>query len=98
MAKVEIYTTDYCPYCSKAKALLEQKDVDYIEIRVDKEPMKFEEMIRRSNGQRGVPQIFINNQGIGGFDDLWKLEQRGALYKLLTCNEKRQPDDRKSKR
>lgn len=93
MAKVEIYTTDYCPYCSKAKALLEQKGVDYIEIRVDKEPMKFEEMIRRSNGQRSVPQIFINNQGIGGFDDLWKLEQREALYKLLTCNKKRNPDD-----
>lgn len=91
MAKVEIYTTDYCPYCSKAKALLEQKGVDYIEIRVDKEPMKFEEMIRRSNGQRSVPQIFINNQGIGGFDDLWKLEQREALYKLLTCNKNEKP-------
>lgn len=88
MATVEIYTTTYCSYCLKAKALLEKKGVDYIEICIDKEPMKFEEMIRRSNGQRSVPQIFINNQGIGGFDDLWKLEQREALHKLLVCKKR----------
>lgn len=86
MVKVEIYTTDYCPYCLRAKALLEQKGVDYIEIRVDKEPTKFEEMIKRSNGRRSVPQIFINDRGIGGFDDLWKLEQRKELDKLLISN------------
>ena len=87
MAKVEIYTTDYCPYCLRAKTLLEQKGVDYVEIRVDREPMKFKEMIKRSNGQRSVPQIFINDKGIGGFDDLWKLVQRKELDNLLIFNE-----------
>lgn len=90
MVKVEIYTTDYCPYCLRAKALLEQKGVDYIEIRVDKEPAKFEEMIKRSNGRRSVPQIFINDRGIGGFDDLWKLEQRKELDKLLIYNKNKE--------
>lgn len=97
MVTVEIYTTNDCPYCSKAKALLEKKGVDYIEIRLDKEPMKFEEMIRRSNGQRSVPQIFINNQNIGGFDDLWKLEQRKALSNLLIYNKNEKSNDRKSR-
>lgn len=97
MVTVEIYTTDDCPYCSKAKALLKKKGVDYIEIRLDKEPMKFEEMIRRSNGQRSVPQIFINNQNIGGFDDLWKLEQRKALSNLLIYNKNEKSNDRKSR-
>ncbi|WP_102156961.1 glutaredoxin 3 [Coxiella endosymbiont of Rhipicephalus microplus] len=83
MIKVEIYITNYCPYCLRAKALLKQKGVDYIEIRVDKELTKFEEMIKRSNGRRSVPQIFINDRGIGGFNDLWKLEGKKELDKLL---------------
>lgn len=83
MIKVEIYITNYCPYCLRAKALLNQKGVDYIEIRVDKELTKFEEMIKRSNGRRSVPQIFINDQGIGGFNELWKLEEKKELDKLL---------------
>lgn len=98
MVKVEIYTTSNCPYCLRAKALLEQKCVDYLEILVDKELAKFEEMINRSNGRRSVPQIFINDQGIGGFDDLWELEQSKELDNLLVANKNEETfDGRKSK-
>lgn len=95
MAKVEIYTADSCPYCLRAKLLLDQKGVGYVEIRVDGEPSKLEEMIKRS-GRHSVPQIFINGRGIGGFDDLWQLEQRKELDLLI--NEHEDTDDRKTKR
>ncbi|QTS83641.1 glutaredoxin 3 [Coxiella endosymbiont of Amblyomma nuttalli] len=83
--KIEIYTTARCPYCIKAKALLDQKGVKYTEIHVDQEEEKFREMLKRSNGLRTVPQIFINDYGIGGFDALWKLEQKKQLDALFTC-------------
>lgn len=86
MVKVEIYTTGHCAYCLRAKALLAKKGVDYLEILVDKEPTKFEEMIRRSNGRRSVPQIFIGGQEIGGFDNLWELERKKELDNLLISN------------
>jgi glutaredoxin 3 len=82
MAHVIVYTTEYCPYCVQAKKLLDHKKVAYQEIRVDLDAEKREEMMRLS-GRRTVPQIFIDGQSIGGFDDLWALEQRGELDKLL---------------
>ena len=82
MAKVVIYSSATCPYCVQAKKLLDHKKVVYEEIRVDLDPEKKEEMIERS-GRRTVPQIFINDQSIGGFDDIWALEQKGELDKLL---------------
>lgn len=82
MANIIIYSTEYCPYCTQAKQLLTQKGAKYTEIRVDSDPAKKDEMIARS-GRRTVPQIFINDQHIGGFDDLAKLASSGQLDKLL---------------
>lgn len=79
MAKVEIYSTRVCPSCVRAKQLLQQKQVDFVEYKVDEDEDKFKEMKLRSNGKRTVPQIFINDESIGGFDDLWALEKAGEL-------------------
>ena len=80
--RVTIYTTGYCPYCVKAKALLAMKKIKPIEIRVDNNPEERAEMETLS-GRRTVPQIFINDQHIGGFDDLKALNDAGKLDKLL---------------
>lgn len=85
MAKVEIYTTPFCPYCHRAKALLDRKGVAYEEIDVMMDSAKRDEMTRRSNGGRTVPQIFIDGQGIGGCDDLHALDARGKLDPLLAA-------------
>ncbi|HAU1151215.1 TPA: glutaredoxin 3 [Legionella pneumophila] len=82
MNEVILYTTGYCPYCIKAKELLDKKKVIYSEIRVDLQPELREEMIQKS-GRRTVPQIFINGQAIGGCDDLYALEAQGTLNELL---------------
>ena len=83
MAEVVIYSTQICPYCERAKALLRHKKVDYTEIRVDQDETKKEEMLAKSNGQRTVPQIFINGQHIGGSDELYALHQQDKLDELL---------------
>ncbi len=83
MAKIEIYTTANCGYCVRAKMLFQRKGVQYDEIRVDLDAEKREEMMRRSDGKRTVPQIFIDDQPIGGFDGLWALEQKNQLDDLL---------------
>ena len=83
MASVIIYGTLTCPFCVSAKSLLDSKGVEYQEILVDKEPGKKEEMLAKSNGRRTVPQIFINDQHIGGYDDLKKLQDSGKLDPLL---------------
>jgi glutaredoxin 3 len=82
MAKVIIYSTASCPYCVQAKNLLDHKNVAYEEVRVDLDPERRDEMVTRS-GRRTVPQIFINDKSVGGFDDIWALEQKGELDKLL---------------
>ncbi|MDI9845799.1 glutaredoxin 3 [Legionella pneumophila] len=82
MNEVILYTTGYCPYCIKAKELLDRKKVIYTEICVDLQPELREEMIQKS-GRRTVPQIFINGQAIGGCDDLYALEAQGTLNELL---------------
>lgn len=84
-AKVEIYTTAICPYCVNAKRLLDQKGVKYTEIHVDQDQdqAKRQEMVKRSGGKRTVPQIFINGQSIGGYDDLRALEEKKELDNLL---------------
>lgn len=83
MAKVEIYSGDYCPYCQRAKDLLERKGVDYTEYDVTKNPQELDKMLKRSQGQRTIPQIFIDNEHIGGCDDLYALEAKQALDALL---------------
>lgn len=83
MANVIIYSAENCGYCQTAKQLLEQKGVKYTEIRVDLDPKEREKMVARSNGRRTVPQIFINDQHIGGCDDLMTLAMNGKLDALL---------------
>ncbi len=82
MAEVIMYTKSICPYCDRAKTLLASKNQDFTEISLDIHPEKVEEMIEKSQ-RRTVPQIFINGQSIGGFDDLYALNQQGKLDKLL---------------
>ncbi len=82
MSKIIMYSKENCSYCARAKQLLASKNLDYQEIRVDQDPAKLEEMISLS-GRRTVPQIFINDQAIGGYDDLFALSQSGKLTALL---------------
>lgn len=83
MAPVKMYTTQYCPYCIRAKALLAQRGVQAIdEIRVDEHPEERAQMVALT-GQRTVPQIFIGSTHVGGCDDLVALDRRGALAPLL---------------
>lgn len=83
MPKVEIYSRQFCGYCSRAKRLLSQKGVGYIEYDVIEVPSKRDEMVRRTNGRMTVPQIFIDGEHIGGSDDLYALDSRGGLDRLL---------------
>ena len=82
MVSVEMYTTAACPYCVAAKNLLKQKGFDYSEIRVDTDPQRREEMLKRTGGRRSVPQIFINDTLIGGFDDLVSADRSGKLAEI----------------
>lgn len=83
MAKVEIYTSPFCGYCHRAKALLHKKGVAFTEFDVMSEPGKREEMSTRAAGRSTVPQIFIDGKGIGGCDELHALDAAGRLDKML---------------
>jgi len=83
MSKVEIYTWQYCPFCIRAKSLLKEKNISFIEHKIDGDDDAREIMIERANGRRTLPQIFINNEGIGGCDDLYELENQDKLEALL---------------
>lgn len=85
MAKIEIYTKAFCPYCTRAKSLLDSKGVDYEEIDITMGGPKRQEMIQRANGRTTVPQIFIDGGHIGGSDDLAALDARGGLDELLAA-------------
>ena len=83
MQPVTMYTTEVCPYCQRAKALLRQRGVEAIEeIRIDLDPVQREQMMTRT-GRRTVPQIFIGSTHVGGCDDLYALDKRGGLIPLL---------------
>jgi glutaredoxin 3 len=82
MQKVIIYTTNSCPYCVRAKMLLQKKQVKFEEINVNSDKIR-EEMIVRSGGRKTVPQIFIGSKHIGGCDDLYELENQKKLDELL---------------
>lgn len=83
MAKVEIYTRMTCGFCVRAKAIFTQKNVEFDEISIDLHPEQRAQMIKRSGGGMTVPQIFINDQAIGGCDDLMALEYQRKLDALL---------------
>ena len=84
MAKVEIYTWSTCPFCHRAKQLLDQRGIHYTEYVLDGDEAARDEMVARgTKGRRSMPQIFINDQHIGGSDDLHALERQGLLDELL---------------
>ena len=83
MAKVEIYTTFMCPYCSRAKRLLASKGVDFEEVDITLGGPRRVEMIQRANGRSTVPQIFIDDRHVGGSDDLAALDAAGGLDPML---------------
>jgi glutaredoxin 3 len=82
-ANVEIYTWQTCPYCIRAKMLLWVKGVKFTEYKIDGNEAARTKMAERSNDRRSVPQIFINNQHMGGCDDLYDLDTKGQLDPLL---------------
>jgi glutaredoxin 3 len=82
MPKVIMYSTLFCPYCVRARMLLDKKGVKFTDIRVDSEPQLREEMMTRA-GRSSVPQIFIDEEHVGGCDDLYDLEFEGELDKKL---------------
>lgn len=84
MAKVTIYTRPFCPYCSRAVALLSEKGADFTEIEAGMDPALRQEMMQRS-GRNTFPQIFVGDRHIGGCDDMMALEEQGKLDALLAA-------------
>jgi glutaredoxin 3 len=85
MRSVELYTTPWCGYCRAAKALLERKGVEFVEIDVSMDPSRRSEMVKRASGRWTVPQIFVGETHVGGSDDLHALERAGKLDPLLAA-------------
>jgi glutaredoxin 3 len=83
MAKVTIYTRQFCPYCTRAVTLLKEKGADFKEIDAGMDAALREEMIQRSNGGRTFPQIFVGDTHIGGCDDMMALDRAGKLDPML---------------
>ncbi|MCB1859889.1 MAG: glutaredoxin 3 [Gammaproteobacteria bacterium] len=91
MSKVLMYTTAICPYCVRAKALLKKKGIDYDELRIDGDRAVMREMLERSK-RRTVPQIFIDDYHVGGYEDLVELDAFGKLDSLLGLKPHLEPD------
>jgi len=83
-AQVEMYSTGFCGYCDRARALLGRKGANVVEIKVDEKPEDRAAMLKRSGGQRTVPQIFIGDRHVGGYAELAELDRSGELDRLLT--------------
>jgi glutaredoxin 3 len=83
MSEIVMYSTDWCGYCQRARNLLERKGAAFREIKIDEDTKQREVMLQRSGGRRTVPQIFIGEQHVGGYDDLAALDRAGELDKLL---------------
>ena len=87
MAKVEIYTWKYCPFCIRAKSLLNQKNISFQEYPIDGDEDARQSMSKKADGRSTVPQIFINDKGIGGCEELHALEESNQLNELLSENQ-----------
>ena len=85
MADIEVYTANYCPYCSRAKDLLKKKGAIFKEIDITTDNTARDALVEKSGGRRTVPQIFIGGKHIGGFDDLAALDKQGQLDALLAA-------------
>jgi len=81
--QIQIYTTTYCPYCVRAKQLLDKKGLSYQEIDVTNAPEQRQELVRITGGRQTVPQIFFEDHHIGGCDDLYELDRTGELDKMI---------------
>lgn len=86
MAEVVIYSSDFCPFCFRAKSLLKQRGATFREIKVDMDPVARKEMRAKAGGVNSVPQIWIGDTHIGGSDDLQALDARGGLVPLLNAS------------
>lgn len=84
MKKIVIYTTNYCPYCVRAKELLERKGLQYTEIDVTNDPEMRALLVEKTGGRKTVPQIFVGHEYIGGCDDLYAKDAIGDLDNLFT--------------
>jgi glutaredoxin 3 len=83
MPRITVYSGPSCPYCVRAKALLDKKGAKFEEINVRADAAKLDEMLKKTGGKRTIPQIFINDKHIGGCDELYALDARGGLDPLL---------------
>jgi len=83
MAKIEVYSGQYCAFCMRAKSLLKQRQLEFVEYDVQAEPERRAEMAERAPGARTIPQIFINDRHIGGCDELYALDRKGELEKWV---------------
>ena len=81
-AQVTVYSTDYCPYCSRAKSLLRQKSADFVEVNVEDRP-DLRSWLRVASVQTTVPQVFVNGRALGGYSDISDLDRQGELDRLL---------------
>jgi glutaredoxin 3 len=84
--EVIVYSTSFCGYCERAKSLLERKGVAFREIKVDESMAERDAMMKRSGGRRTVPQIFVGERHVGGYDELSALERSGQLDQLLATS------------
>lgn len=83
MAHIEVYSGPFCPYCVRAKMLLQKRGLAFTEYDVQRQPERREEMLARSEGARTIPQIFINGRHVGGCDELYALDKKGELESWL---------------
>jgi glutaredoxin 3 len=82
-ADIVMYSTGWCPFCDRARGLFERKAVAFREVKVDEDDAQRDIMLKRSGGRRTVPQIFIGDRHVGGYDELYALDKAGELDKLL---------------
>ena len=80
---IVMYSTGWCPYCVRARSLLERKGLPFREVKIDEDPAERDAMLARSGGRRTVPQIFVGDHHVGGFDDLYALDKAGKLDELI---------------
>jgi glutaredoxin 3 len=85
--EIVMYSTGWCPYCVRARALLERKGLAFREIKIDEDPAERDAMLARSGGRRTVPQIFVGDHHVGGFDDLYALDKAGKLDELISTKD-----------
>jgi glutaredoxin 3 len=82
-SEIIMYSTTWCPYCDRARSLLKAKSASFIEVKIDEDPAQRDIMLKRTGGRRTVPQIFIGERHVGGFDELYALDRKGELDGLL---------------